>query len=91
LLNKERFGISNKNEQQLLQDLRYGPSATSNCLLATSAFPDTNSLSLDGAFPTECASVAGMLSDFHLLHLLTQGSTISEFSIINNGISAGVD
>jgi hypothetical protein len=58
-------------------DLRDGVGTTSNGLLATLALPDTNSLALDGVLSAEGADVAGVLRHFHLLHLLTQGGTVS--------------
>ena len=58
-------------------DLRDGVSTAGNCLVAALALPDTDSLALDGVLSAECADVAGVLGDFHLLHLLTQGGTVS--------------
>ena len=58
-------------------DLRNGVGATGNSLVAALALPDTNSLALDGVLAAEGADVAGVLGDFHLLHLLTQGGTVS--------------
>lgn len=58
-------------------DLRDGVGTTGNGLLAALALPDTNSLALDGVLSAEGADVAGVLGDFHLLHLLTQGGTVS--------------
>jgi hypothetical protein len=58
-------------------DLRDGVGTTGNSLLAALALPDTNSLALDGVLSAEGADVAGVLGDFHLLHLLTQGGTVS--------------
>lgn len=54
-----------------------GVGTTGNSLLAALALPDTNSLALDGVLSAEGADVAGVLGDFHLLHLLTQGGTVS--------------
>jgi hypothetical protein len=34
-------------------------------------------MALDGVLSAEGADVAGVLGDFHLLHLLTQGGTVS--------------
>lgn len=50
---------------------------TSNSLLAGLAVPDTDGMTLDGDLSAECARVLGVLCDFHLLHLLTEGSTVS--------------
>lgn len=58
-------------------DLRDSPGTTSNGLVATLALPDSDRLPLDGVLAAEGADVAGVLGDFHLLHLLTQGGTIS--------------
>src|ERR1700742_4121504 len=58
--------------------LRDGPGTTGDGLLARLAVPDANSCALYGVLSAEGADVAGVLGDFHLLHLLTQGGTISE-------------
>lgn len=58
-------------------DLRNSVGTTGNGLVATATLPDTNSLALDGVLSAEGADVAGVLLDFHLLHLLTQGGTVS--------------
>lgn len=58
-------------------DLRDRVGTTGDSLVATATFPDTNSLALDGVLSAEGADVAGVLLDFHLLHLLTQGGTVS--------------
>lgn len=58
-------------------DLRDRVGTTGDGLVATATFPDTNSLALDGVLSAEGADVAGVLLDFHLLHLLTQGGTVS--------------
>jgi hypothetical protein len=58
-------------------DLRDGVGTTGDGLLAALALPDANSLALDGVLSAEGADVAGVLRDFHLLHLLTQGGTVS--------------
>lgn len=57
--------------------LRDSIGAAGNGLVAAAALPDTNSLALDGVLAAEGADVTGVLGDFHLLHLLTQRSTIS--------------
>ena len=44
--------------------------------MAALALPDSNSLALDGVLAAEGADVAGVLGDFHLLHLLTQRGTV---------------
>lgn len=58
-------------------DLRDGVGTTGDGLVAALALPDTNSLALDGVLSAEGADVTGVLGDFHLLHLLTQGGTVS--------------
>lgn len=58
-------------------NLRNSVGTTGNGLVATATLPDTNSLALDGVLSAEGADVAGVLLDFHLLHLLTQGGTVS--------------
>jgi hypothetical protein len=40
-------------------------------------------MSLDGRLSAECADVLGVLGDFHLLDLLSEGCTISENSIVS--------
>lgn len=63
--------------QKVLADSRDSVGTTGNGLVATLAVPDTNSLALDGVLSAEGADVAGVLLDLHLLHLLTQGGTVS--------------
>ena len=58
-------------------DLRDSPGTTGNGLVAALALPDADSLALDGVLAAECAGVAGVLGDFHLLHLLTERGTVS--------------
>lgn len=60
-----------------LEDLRDGPGTSSNDLLAGAALPDSDGLSLDGVLAAEGADVSRVLRHFHLLHLLTQGGTVS--------------
>lgn len=60
-----------------LVHLRDNIGTASNGLLARLAVPDTNGVALDSVLSAEGTRVAGVLGDFHLLHLLTQGSTIS--------------
>lgn len=57
---------------------RDGVSTTSDGSLAGLAVPDTGGVSSDSILTTESAGVLGVLGDFHLLHLLSQGSTVSE-------------
>lgn len=57
--------------------IRDSVGTTSNSLLAGLAVPDTDGVTLDGDLSAECAGVLGVLCDFHLLHLLTERSTVS--------------
>ena len=68
----------------IVGDLRDGVSATGNGLVAALALPDTDSLALDGVLSAESADVAGVLGDFHLLHLLTQGGTVSVGNLLES-------
>lgn len=61
----------------MMGDLRDDVSTAGNSLVTALALPDTDSLALDGVLSAESADVAGVLGDFHLLHLLTQGGTVS--------------
>ena len=65
-------------------NLRDGVGTAGNNLVAALALPDTDSLALDGVLSAESADVAGVLGDFHLLHLLTQGSTISVEALLES-------
>ena len=47
-------------------------------------------MSLDGGLSAECADVFGMLSDFHLLDLLSEGGTVSEWREKNCQRSASI-
>jgi len=58
-------------------DLRNCPCATSNCLSTTLAVPDPNGVSLHAVLSAECADVSGVLGDFHLLDLFSEGGTIT--------------
>lgn len=48
-----------------------------NGAVARLAVPDANGVALDAGLSAECADVLGVLGDFHLLHRLSEGSTIS--------------
>lgn len=48
-----------------------------NSALARLAVPDTNRVALDASLSAEGADVLGVLGDFHLLHGLSEGGTIS--------------
>ena len=58
-------------------DLRHSPCTTSDGLFATSAFPDSYGVSLDSVLAAESADVSGVLCDFHLLDLFSEGSAVS--------------
>lgn len=58
-------------------DVRNSVSTASNGSLAGAAVPDTGGLSSDGNLTAESAGVLGVLGDFHLLHLLSQGGTVT--------------
>lgn len=60
-----------------LFDLRNSPGASSDSLLATLALPDSDRVSLDGVLAAEGADVSCVLGDFHLLDLLSEGSTVA--------------
>lgn len=53
---------------------------TSNSLVAGLAVPDTDGVTLDSGLSAEGAGVSGVLADFHLLHLLAQGGTVTKIS-----------
>jgi len=61
--------------------IRDGVSSSGDGLLAGLAVPDTSRVALDGSLSAESAGVSGVLGDFHLLHLLTQGSTVTESNV----------
>ena len=59
--------------------------STGDDLVAGSAVPDANVGALDVDLSAESAGVLGVLADFHLLDLLTEGSTVSirwEFGLV---------
>lgn len=58
-------------------NIRDSVGTTGNSLAARSAVPDTDGVALDVDLSAEGTGVLGVLGDFHLLHLLTQGSTVS--------------
>ena len=57
--------------------IRNGVGSSSDGLLARLAVPDADRVSLHGGLSAECADIFGVLSDFHLLDLLSEGSTVS--------------
>lgn len=59
-------------------DVREGVGATGDSLVARLAVPDTGGVTLDGVLAAEGAGVTGVLRDFDLLHLLTEGGAITE-------------
>lgn len=81
-----RHGFPKSNFQNRIAlngrvDVRDDVCSTSDSLLAGLAAPDSNGGALDGDLSAECACVLGVLTDFHLLHLLPEGSTISIDSV----------
>lgn len=58
-------------------NLRNGPRAARDGLLAALAAPDADAVSLDGRLAAEGAGVAGVLGDFHLLDLFAEGGAVS--------------
>lgn len=52
-------------------NIRDDISTAGNSLVARLASPDAYCLALDAILAAECAGVAGMLGNFHLLDLLT--------------------
>ncbi len=59
------------------ENVRDDVGSSGNSLLAGLAVPDTNGVATDGGLSAEGADVAGVLGDFHLLHLLTERGTVS--------------
>ena len=59
-------------------------SATSEGLAAALALPDAGRGSLDGGLTAESASVLGVLGNFSLLGLLSEGSTITGAVLTND-------
>ena len=57
--------------------VRNSVGSSSNSLLARLAVPDADGVSLDCGLSAECADVLGVLGDFHLLDLLSEGGTVS--------------
>ena len=62
---------------QMRLNVRHSVCSSSDGLVARLAVPDPNRVSLDGGLSAESADVSGVLGDFHLLDLLSQGGTIS--------------
>ena len=66
------------------QSLPHGPSTTSHGLMTALALPDSDSGTLDVVLTAESACISGVLGDFHLLDLLTQGSTVTRAILSDN-------
>lgn len=66
-----------QHKQHPSLDLRNCPRATSYCLSAALAVPDSNRVSLDAVLSAEGTDVSGVLGDFHLLDLLSERGTIT--------------
>lgn len=58
-------------------DIRHGVCSSGDGLVASTAVPDSNRVSLNGGLSAEGADVSGVLGDFHLLDLLSEGGTVS--------------
>ena len=64
-------------KQNSWYNIRNNVGAASDGALAALAVPDTGGVTTDGDLAAESAGILGVLGDFHLLHLLTQGSTVT--------------
>jgi len=60
------------------------PCSSGDNFSARTTFPDANSRPLHGVLAAESASVPCVLSDLHLLHLLTEGGTITSSVLSGN-------
>lgn len=58
-------------------NLRDSVGASSDGFSTALAVPDPHGVSLNSVLSAEGTDVAGVLGDFHLLHLLSEGSTIT--------------
>lgn len=59
------------------------PGDLRNSAVAGLAVPDANGVALDAGLAAESADVLGVLGDFHLLHRLSEGGTISLQSFVS--------
>lgn len=59
------------------RDIRNDVGASGNGLLARLAVPDSDRVASNSGLSAERTDVLGVLCDFHLLDLLTEGSTVS--------------
>lgn len=64
-------------------DARNGVGTSSDGSLAGLAVPDASGVSSDGGLAAEGAGVLGVLGDLHLLHLLSQGGTVTVRSTVS--------
>ena len=62
---------------QVRLNVRHSVCSSSDGLVAGSAVPDADGVSLDGGLAAEGADVSGVLGGFHLLDLLSEGGTVS--------------
>lgn len=69
--------VSHRGAFSVWVHVRHRVGSSSNSLVARLAVPDSDGMSLDGGLSAECADVFGVLGDFHLLDLLSEGSTVS--------------
>lgn len=58
-------------------NVRNNVGTAGNSALAGLAVPDAGGVTADSDLSAEGAGVLGVLGDFHLLHLLSQGSTVT--------------
>jgi hypothetical protein len=58
-------------------DIRNEVGTAGNGTLARFAVPDASRVALDSGLAAEGASVTSVLADLHLLHLLSQGGTVT--------------
>lgn len=58
-------------------NVRHSVCSSGDGLVAGLAVPDANGVSLNGGLAAESADISGVLGDFHLLDLLSEGGTVS--------------
>jgi hypothetical protein len=64
-------------QYQVQSNVRHCVCSSSDGLVTGPAVPNANGVSLDGGLAAEGADVSGVLGDFHLLDLLSEGGTVS--------------
>ena len=65
-------------------DLRDGPGTTGDGLVAASALPDANGLTLYGVLAAEGADIASVLCNFHLLDLFAERRAVSVHNVLDD-------